>query len=435
MVAALWWVTTIAAMSARSRACASAAKRSRPAKQFVLRRSRHRSPRSSCGQLRARVVQRIVHQEARQPRVPARPAHGQRVEVAVGRRALAAARDEGGLAQRVAPAQPATAAATGRPAPRTRSRSWRRPVRRRACARCRATRPRARPRPAVPDAAAASPRRPAPGAAGRRAPAAISPQRGHAAVSPALHQGVAVAIAASRAKHAASCASQPGHGLRIGREHHDVGVAAGRQHFVEVRDFADAALAAACSRRAARVRCSQRSMIARPRGPACASSASQTRVPAACRRRARRGRRRARRRRRRPAAARSADASGGARAPRLTAASAPCCSGSIARKRRPYSSVRSRASCGLRMMVGVSSTITSLRSVRERLACRTGRRSPGSGSGPGMPEEPRSTPSLIRPASITVSPLWIAASVFSLRVLIADVAVAGRRHWRHGPAS
>src|SRR3546814_15558021 len=43
-----------------------------------------------------------------------------------------------------------------------------------------------------------------------------SPQRGHAAASPALHQGVAVAIDASRAKQAASCVAQPGAGIASG---------------------------------------------------------------------------------------------------------------------------------------------------------------------------------------------------------------------------
>jgi len=41
---------------------------------------------------------------------------------------------------------------------------------------------------------------------------ATSPMRGHDAVSPALHQGVAVAMAGSRAAQAMSCAAQPGNG-------------------------------------------------------------------------------------------------------------------------------------------------------------------------------------------------------------------------------
>src|SRR3546814_7142560 len=43
-----------------------------------------------------------------------------------------------------------------------------------------------------------------------------SPQRGHAAASPALHQDVAVAIDASRAQQAASCVAQPGAGIASG---------------------------------------------------------------------------------------------------------------------------------------------------------------------------------------------------------------------------
>ncbi len=42
------------------------------------------------------------------------------------------------------------------------------------------------------------------------------PSRGHAAVSPALHHGVAVAMAASRAKASCSCCSQPGAGTLSG---------------------------------------------------------------------------------------------------------------------------------------------------------------------------------------------------------------------------
>ena len=48
-------------------------------------------------------------------------------------------------------------------------------------------------------------------------------------------------------------------------------------------------------------------------------------------------------------------------------------------------------------------------------------------TGQGTPDEPRVTPSLIRPASMTVSPLWIAASVFNRRVSIADVGRVARR--------
>src|SRR5690606_6737423 len=100
------------------------------------------------------------------------------------------------------------------------------------------------------------------------------------------------------------------------------------------------------------------------------------------------------------------------------------CSGSIARKRRPYSSGRSRACCGLRTMEGVSSTITSLRSV---LIERVPKSEPISGSrlNPGTPLLPLLALSLIRPASITVSPLWIAASVLSRRVSIGTLQLAG----------
>src|SRR5690606_19698008 len=97
--------------------------------------------------------------------------------------------------------------------------------------------------------------------------------------------------------------------------------------------------------------------------------------------------------------------------------------GSIARKRRPYSSVRSRACCGLRTMDGVSNTITSLRSV---LAERVPNSDPISGRRlrPGMPVLPLLALSLMSPASITVSPLWMAASVLSRRVSIGTLQLA-----------
>ncbi len=44
----------------------------------------------------------------------------------------------------------------------------------------------------------------------------ISPRRGHEAASPALHQGVAVAMDASRARQAPNCCSQPGSGCASG---------------------------------------------------------------------------------------------------------------------------------------------------------------------------------------------------------------------------
>jgi len=65
-------------------------------------------------------------------------------------------------------------------------------------------------------------------------------------------------------------------------------------------------------------------------------------------------------------------------------------------------------------MVGVSSTITSLRVVVEDCLPN----SPpitGIRLRPGNPDAPRSTPSLIRPAIITVSPLCTAAWVLTLR--------------------
>ncbi len=138
----------------------------------------------------------------------------------------------------------------------------------------------ARPRPAAPDAAAgiaAQARASAFDVVGRRGDLADArPGGGFAGIAPGrgggdggiARPGRRPAAAASRAAAAASR-----------RQHHHVGVAAGAQHFVQVRDLADAALAGACSRPAARVRVSQRSMMARPRGPAWASSASQTRVP------------------------------------------------------------------------------------------------------------------------------------------------------------
>ena len=320
-----------------------------------------------------------------------------------------------------------TGAATGRPAPRTTSRNWRRPGRRRACARCRASAT------AWPTAAGSSGMqrrhrgagaREAFGIVGHRGDLADArPRGGFAGVAP----GRRGARSRRRARRqAASCASQPGAGMRIGREHDDIGIAAGRQHFVQVRDFADAALAPACSGPAARVRCSQRSMIAVPRGPACASSASHTRVPAACRRRARPGRHRARRRRRRPAAARSGNrgrvARGCvARSPLLRrpvqrlhrAEAAAVFVGQVARFLRIADDGRRQQDDDF-VALGAATVCVPNRPPITGIRLR-----------PGKPDgAARRRRRWIRPASITVSPLWIAASVFSRRVLMRDVAVA-----------
>ena len=86
--------------------------------------------------------------------------------------------------------------------------------------------------------------------------------RGQEAVSPALLHGVADGDGAVACRQAARRASQPGSGAASLREHGDIGVAARGQHFVQVRDFADAALTARVVGAAARVRASQCWMMA-----------------------------------------------------------------------------------------------------------------------------------------------------------------------------
>ena len=143
-VSALWCVTTTAAMSSIALSANSS----------PLRRRRRRAvAQHRVVQLpRARCAQRIVHQELRQARVPAGPAHGERIHVAVERRRLrrGARRRRFRTAHCASPGR--TGAATGRSAPRTTSRSWPHPGRPRACARGRATARRGRRRPAVRDA-------------------------------------------------------------------------------------------------------------------------------------------------------------------------------------------------------------------------------------------------------------------------------------------
>src|SRR5690606_40826705 len=98
-------------------------------------------------------------------------------------------------------------------------------------------------------------------------------------------------------------------------------------------------------------------------------------------------------------------------------------SGSIARKRRPYSSVRLRASCWLRTRVGVISTTISLRVVLE--FCWPNR-PPMIGIllRPGRPLEPRLVSSVIRPARKTVSPLCTTALVFRRLVLMRTLPLS-----------
>src|SRR5690606_2933529 len=212
-----------------------------------------------------------------------------------------------------------------------------------------------------------------------------------------------------------------GRGNRVGGEHHHVGITAGLQRLVEVRDLADAALPAAVvggqcgalqpalhDRQPARA---GPGVVGQPHAGARGRAGVQRReagvqrfVVAAQRQQHDRQRGRGRRR---PGHCR-----GGSRY-----------SGSIALNRRPYSSVSARASSGLRTICGVSSTITSLRVLFWWLEPNS---EPTSGIrlSHGTPEEPCSAPWLIRPASITVSPLRTAASVFSRRVLIGTLQLA-----------
>ena len=187
----------------------------------------------------------------------------------------------------------------------------------------------------------------------RRRRAAVASSRGQPADSPALRQGVALAMEASRAKQAASCDSQPGAGIASLASTATSTSPQAPQRLVQVLDFADHA-------RASRVVRLQRRTPqpalhdVRAARPACASSTSHTRV------------------------ASGVDASSAARRASSASSSTPtgtsttgnalgsdprrpscahfrldggCCNGSIARKRRLYSSVRSAASCALRTMV------------------------------------------------------------------------------------
>ena len=115
--------------------------------------------------------------------------------------------------------------------------------------------------------------------AGSAGSALRSPARGQATVSPALLQGVAVAMEASRARQSDNCCSQPGSGTASGAS---TATSASPQACSICSRCADSPIErgrrvySACKR----VRASHGSITACTRGPPCASSANQTGVPA-----------------------------------------------------------------------------------------------------------------------------------------------------------